>query len=113
MPHNVRDLLAQKDVVWYIDNHAACQALVKGSSSQSDLGSIATITHLILAKLGCPVCFEYVDSEDSEANIADGLSGDGLNDAWTISQGWVLQHATIPSILFVAFHPLHEAMLLV
>ena len=83
---------------------------MKGSSSQSDLCSIATLTHLILAKLGCRVYFEYVESE---ANIADGLSRDGLNDAWTICQEWILQHATIPSILYVAFHSLNEAMLLV
>ena len=110
VPYNVRDFLAQKDVIWYIDNQAACQALVKGSSSQSDLCSIATITHLVLAKLGCRVYFEYVESE---ANIADGLSRGGLNDAWTLRQGWILQHATIPSILYVAFRSLHEAMLLV
>ena len=107
---NVSDMLHQKDVIWYIDSQAACQALVEGSSSYSDLCSIGTLRHLILAKLACRVYFEYIESE---ANVADGLSRDGLDDAWTQSQNWSLSHATIPPLLYSAFHSLHEAMSLV
>ena len=110
VPHNVGHLLRNREVIWYIDNQAACQALVKGSSSHADLCSIATLTHLLLAKLGCRVYFEYIESE---ANIADGLSRDGLEDNWTKSQHWDFAPAVIPTILYSALSSLHKALLLV
>jgi hypothetical protein len=91
--------------IWFIDNKAACSLLVKGTSSHSDLSSIACITHLLLASLSCRCYFEWVDSE---ANLADGLSRDGLEDAWTKSQGWDLQQAQLPEFARLRLLPFAE-----
>ena len=110
VPANVPHLLAGQDVVWYIDNQAACQALTKGSSSCGDVCAIATLAHLIFARLGCRVYFEYIESE---ANVSDGLSRLGLSDPWSQQQGWLLSEAVIPDVFFVAAQSLARALTLV
>ena len=110
VPHNVGHLLCQQDVIWYIDNQAACQLLMKGSSSHVDLCVIAPLTHLMLAQLGCRVYFEYIESE---ANPSDGLSRAGLLDEWTLQQGWLLMPAELPPLFYTGFKSLAEAVTLI
>jgi hypothetical protein len=90
---NLCKQLRNQDVIWFIDNQAACSALVKGSSSHGDLAALAAIAQLMLTKLGTRTYFEWVDTE---ANPADGLSRAGVNDEWTVSQHWHLQEAKLP-----------------
>jgi hypothetical protein len=82
-PFNLKQQLLNQDCVWFMDNKAACSLLVKGNSSHSDLSAIACITHLLLTSRHCRCYFEWVESE---ANLADGLSRSGLEDAWTKSR---------------------------
>ena len=110
VPYNVPHLLSGCDVIWYIDNQSACQLLVKGSSSHEDMSVVAALTHLMLARLGCRVYFEYIESE---ANPSDGLSRDGLLDSWTQAQGWTLLQAELPPFLHGAFDSLSAALCLV
>ena len=56
--------------------------------------AIAVAIHAVFARLGCRVWIEYVESA---SNPADGLSRDGLNNAWTIAQGWTLKEVPCPS----------------
>ena len=58
-----------------------------------DMAFIAMCSHLLLAFLRCRVWFEYVESE---ANVSDGLSRDGLSDTWSQQQGWSLSEAFVP-----------------
>ena len=90
---NEAQAMAGCDVIWFIDNTSALSSLVKGASSQTDICTIASVVALWAAKLGCRIWFEYVPSE---ANCSDGLSRDGLNDAWTILRSWDLFPAAIP-----------------
>ena len=92
-------MLGGSDLVWYIDNQAACACLIKGSSSVSDIGTIVTIAHLLYVKLHIRVYFEWVDTN---ANISDGLSRDGLVDCWTMSQCWQLSIAELPDFMVIA-----------
>ena len=110
IPANAPDLLRGRDIVWFVDNQAACQILMKGSSSLPDIAVIAAVTQLLFTRLGCRVYFEYVPSD---SNPSDGLSRDGLQDSWTLSQGWRLLPAVTPEILFTAFDSLSHALLLV
>ena len=110
IPANAPDLLRGRDIVWFVDNQAACQILMKGSSSVPDMAVIAAVTQLLFTRLGCRVYFEYVPSD---SNPSDGLSRDGLQDSWTLSQGWHLLPAVTPEILFTAFDSLSQALLLV
>ncbi|CAE8598126.1 unnamed protein product, partial [Polarella glacialis] len=93
VPFNNLELLRGRDVVWFIDNTAALSILIKGASSLHDLNSIATVMHLLMAKVGCRIWFEWIDSD---SNPSDGLSRDGLEDEWTRSQGWDLGTALMP-----------------
>ncbi|CAJ1440614.1 unnamed protein product [Effrenium voratum] len=107
VPCNVPHLLVGRDLIWYIDNQAACQILTKGASSAGDLCFIASLAHLLYAKLSCRVYFEYIESN---ANPADGLSRDGLDDAWTFSQGWSLLPAIVPDLVRIAASSLAAAL---
>ena len=64
-------------MTWFLDNQAAMNIMIKGSSGQSDLADIAAAAHLTLAKLDCRDFFEWIETD---ANVADGLSRDGLLD---------------------------------
>ena len=50
--------------------------------------------HAIFARLGVRVWIEYVESA---SNPSDGLSRAGLEDAWTVAQGWTLKEVPCPS----------------
>ena len=54
-------------VISFIDNQAACFALVKSSSSHPDLSFIATVTQLMLAELGYRVYSKYLVCEANAA----------------------------------------------
>ena len=79
VPHNLGSRMAGRDILWYIDNQAACQILTIGSSSQSDLCFISSLAHLLFARLNCRIFWEYIESD---ANPSDGLSRRGLLDEW-------------------------------
>ena len=81
------ELFTGRDVVWFIDNEAACSSLIRGSSAQEDIGIIAGITHFLMLKYDIRIWYEWIDSK---SNPADGLSRDGLQDAWSGRQGWQL-----------------------
>ena len=55
VPHNLGSRMAGRDILWYIDNQAACQILTIGSSSQSDLCFISSLAHLLFARLNCRI----------------------------------------------------------
>ena len=99
VPFNVPEMLGGSDLIWYIDNQAACACLIKGSSSVSDIGTIVTIAHLLYVKLHIRVYFEWVDTN---ANISDGLSRVGLVDPWTMNQNWQLYIAELPNFMELA-----------
>jgi hypothetical protein len=104
VPFNHLELFRGRDVVWFIDNTAALSILIKCASSLHDLNSIATVMHLLMAKVGCRIWFEWIDSD---SNPSDGLSRDGLEDEWTKRQGWDLGTATLPE-----WHELAESSFL-
>lgn len=110
MPHNLGSRMAGRDILWYIDNQAACQILTIGSSSQSDLCFISSLAHLLFARLNCRIFWEYIESD---ANPSDGLSRRGLLDEWSKSQGWMLAPAEMPDLLQVAAASLSAAMQLI
>ena len=85
--------LAGQDIIWFIDNEAACASLIRGASTQHDVGTLMYATHILFAKYGCRVWFEWIDSH---SNPSDGLSRDGLEDEWTRAQGWSLREVPVP-----------------
>ena len=87
------DELRNQDVLFFIDNEAGCAALIRGSTTQDDVGSIVQATHWLLHSINARPWFEWVDSA---SNPSDGLSRDGLDDAWTRAQGWELDVAREP-----------------
>ena len=99
----LQDVFAGRDVVWYIDNEAACSSLVRGASRQEDVGLLSGIAHLIMMLLHCRIWFEWVDSD---SNPSDGLSRDGLCDEWTLRQGWDLYE--LPPLEWDALHAVSD-----
>ena len=83
------DILTNCDILWFVDNEAACSSLVRGASKEEDVASIAGAAHLMMLSRRCRIWFEWIDSD---SNPADGLSRDGCEDAWTANQGWQLRN---------------------
>ena len=79
------------DVMWFIDNEAAMSSLIRGGAKPEDVGRIAAAAHILMLELHCRIWFEWIDSE---SNPSDGLSRLGLEDPWTVAQGWLLQEIT-------------------
>ena len=75
-------------VVWFVDNEAACSSLVRGASRHGDIAVLAALAHLAALRYSCQLWFEWIDSD---SNPSDGLSRLGINDAWTLAQGWRLR----------------------
>ena len=86
--------LADTDAIFFVDNEAACAALIRGSSKEADVGAIANAVQWLLFSVNCRPWFEWIDSN---SNCADGLSRDGLLDAWTQEQGWQLEKGMVPA----------------
>ena len=85
--------LQSSDVIFFIDNEAACAALIRGSSKEPDVAAVVNAVHWLLHQADCRAWFEWIDSA---SNCSDGLSRDGLRDAWTVAQGWNLRKGEVP-----------------
>ena len=76
--------------------------MAEGACSSADCAYIISACHLLWSRLGCRTWIEWVPSDD---NPADGLSGAGLLDTWTVQQGWQLtEHPA--KVEGAAIHPL-------
>jgi len=82
--HQVKDYVRGSSLLLFIDNIALVCALVKGTSAHSDIQSVVTTIHLILARLDCSWWVEWVPSA---LNCADGPSRDGKLDPWCARHG--------------------------
>lgn len=91
-----KELLRNCDLLWFIDNEAAASALIRGSSRPDDVHRISQLSHVLLHGLGCRAWIEWIDSD---SNPSDGLSRLGLEDPWTLLQGWTLSEYTFPAEL--------------
>ena len=89
-------LLRGFDILWFVDNEAAASSLIRGSSRPDGVHHIAQLAHVLLHGLGCRAWIEWVDSE---SNPSDGLSRQGLEDPWTLLQGWTLAEYPFPAQL--------------
>ena len=85
--------LAGSDVIFLVDNEAACAALIRGSSKEEDVCCIVNAVQWLLFSVDCRPWFEWIDSD---SNCSDGLSRDGLKDPWTREQEWLLAKGTVP-----------------
>ena len=82
------ELLARREVVWFVDNEAALSSLIRGTSRAEDVGHIASCTQLAMIAHSCSAWYEWIDSA---SNPSDGLSRDGIQDQWTKDQDWELE----------------------
>ncbi|OLP77008.1 hypothetical protein AK812_SmicGene42982 [Symbiodinium microadriaticum] len=94
-PFNLPDVFRNRDVLWFIDNEAAASACIRGSSGSRDVDSMVRLAHVMSAKSGTRIWYEWVNST---SNPADGLSRGGLSDPWTLAQGWSLSYGALPEI---------------
>jgi len=86
-------LFEDTDALWFIDNESAASCLIRGSSREPDLHAIAQFSHLLCHTLRSRVWFEWIDSK---SNPSDGLSRLGLDDLWTLAQGWDIAEYSFP-----------------
>ena len=90
---NLREELRGSDILAFVDNEGAASALIRGTSSQTDVGAVVHAVHWLLFSLGARLWVEWIDSD---SNPSDGLSRDGLLDEWTQAQGWLLSEGRQP-----------------
>ena len=102
LPYNEPDVLTKRDLLSYIDNQGAMEALIKGYSSGSDTAAIACVFHLMAAKLAMRVFFEHVFSD---SNISDGMSRLGLQDFYAKTK-WESYLAKVPDLTNLSAAPL-------
>ena len=93
---NHADEVKGRDIVFFIDNEAAVAACIRGASRCEDVGLIVQAIQWEALKLGCRCWFEWIDSK---SNPSDGLSRDGLEDQWTLSQNWQLEAGHVPEMM--------------
>ena len=79
--------------IWFIDNTAALMALVRGRSNSEDLDRLAGLIHAVLFAHRVWMYFEWVESG---ANWADGVSREGLRDAWHQRQQFRVAECKFP-----------------
>ncbi len=60
-----------RDVIWFIDNEAACAALIRGSNSAEDVQDVAETAAFFSSLLDARVWYEWIDSA---SNVSGGLS---------------------------------------
>ena len=94
VPFNLLHLFRGRDLLWFVDNKAAAAALTRGSSCPSDVERIVQVASILMLKLGARLWVEWMNSA---SNPSDGLSRIGITDLWTVSQGWPLSVASLPS----------------
>ena len=99
------ELLAGREIVWFVDNEAALSSLIRGTSRTEDVGHIAACTQLAMMEHSCSAWYEWIDSA---SNPSDGLSRDGVRDEWTIKQGWDLTEIPPTAFQKVAEYLCHE-----
>ena len=99
------ELLANRDIVWFVDNEAALSSLVRGTSRAEDVGHIASCTQLAMLEHSCSAWYEWIDSA---SNPSDGLSRDGVKDKWTADQGWDLTEIPPEAFRKVAEYLYHD-----
>ena len=87
------EALENVDCLWFLDNTGFEAGLISGYSGSPDSACMIGVVHIILAKLNSRPWFKRVPSE---RNPSDGLSRDGLDDAWTQTQGWDLREVPPP-----------------
>ena len=87
------EFLSQRDVLWFIDNAAACSAAIHAASVEQDVHEVSLAAAVIRASLACRCWFEWIDSN---SNLSDGLSRLGLSDPWTLEQRWDLCEKQFP-----------------
>ena len=52
------DQLQRSDAIFFIDNEAACAAMIRGSSKEPDVGAIVNTVHWLLYQADCRAWFE-------------------------------------------------------
>jgi hypothetical protein len=105
--HVAPDLLADADVLWFIDNSGAEGGLISGYSGNEDSAAILGYTHVRLASLNSRVWWDRVPSKE---NPSDGLSREGIDDPWTRAQGWDLHKVEFPDFSNLRNRPLDELL---
>ena len=83
--------LQGRDCLAFCDNAAAVSSLIRGTSRCTDVLEIAELCTALQLQLAMRLWIDWVDSG---SNPADGLSRDGITDAWTCSQNWSLRELT-------------------
>ena len=73
----MRNLVANRDIIWFIDNQSALAALIKSASAAPDCAGVALKTGLLTSAFNIRVWYEYVPSEQ---NVSDPLSRKGFED---------------------------------
>ena len=100
--------LANRELVWFIDDESALSSLIRGSSKAEDVGHVAACTQLAMLEHSCAVWYEWIDSAP---NPADGFSRDVIKDKWTLEQGWEIQEIPPEAFPQVAEYTSQEKVL--
>ena len=88
------DLFRHRHGLWFLDNVAAVMTLVRGCSSNAELGHLIHLALFALRAQG------YCEHVQSKSNWADDISRLGVNDPWWRCHGFNFYSAYLPTILF-------------
>ena len=88
------EIFANSESLWFVDNEGAVSSLIRGAAKVEDIDLVAALTTVQAASLKSQIWYEWIDSK---SNPADGLSRDGVEDEWTMKQGWELHDLGSPN----------------
>ena len=100
---SVPELYEGASIIHFVDNQSALCGLISCTSSKADSSCILGLYAVLLARCRARVWAEYVESE---ANVSDGVSREGLTDSMATSLGCTVETGTLPD-----FTDLHAAPL--
>ena len=93
VPYFHSALLAGRQSVWFVDNEAACSAMIRGRSGTDFGKGISLSFHLLQLKYAWQCWVEWIDSP---SNPSDGLSRVGVDDDLASQLGWQVQEYELP-----------------
>ena len=86
-----KDVIAARDVLWFIDSSPAMAALVRGGSSCERLDKAAITTHLFACACKTRLWFEWVESK---SNWSDEASRSLDGGPWAMSRGFTFREVS-------------------
>ena len=89
------DVFQDASLIQLVDNQSALSCFISGSSPKADTSIIVSVFTILMGKKGARYWGEFVESE---ANVSDGVSRDGIQDKSALLLGCDIIQCNLPPL---------------